>query len=237
MRVVYITENAYIVISFANRAVGAAWPVMDEMGKRTHFCVFLLCVGVFSPFHSTSLEETELSALLCSLVSCWDSHYYSIVQVLLLMIGKKWQSFHLPRPRWPLTPRIFIQAQTHRCTPLPSRPHLCFCLSVVCFCSILPFTSSAKFSSLLKSSPISIHRPCVRFPSSPAGLDSARIRQAGQIAGQSSSRRLGDYRVKFNYNEIDVLRWSRKKHKICVFFLSICQMQKLEKDTLKHQAV
>lgn len=160
-----------------------------------------------------------------------------IVQVLLLMIGKKWQSFHLPRPRWPLTPRIFIQAQTHRCTPLPSRPHLCFCLSVVCFCSILPFTSSAKFSSLLKSSPISIHRPCVRFPSSPAGLDSARIRQAGQIAGQSSSRRLGDYRVKFNYNEIDVLRWSRKKHKICVFFLSICQMQKLEKDTLKHQAV
>lgn len=37
------------------------------------------------------------------------------------------------------------------------------------------------------------------------GLDSARIRQAGQIAGQSSTRRLGDYRVKFNYNEIDLI--------------------------------
>ncbi|XP_047434039.1 TGF-beta-activated kinase 1 and MAP3K7-binding protein 1 isoform X1 [Mugil cephalus] len=37
------------------------------------------------------------------------------------------------------------------------------------------------------------------------GVDSARIRQAGQIAGQSSTRRLGDYRVKFNYNEIDLL--------------------------------
>ncbi|XP_069545660.1 TGF-beta-activated kinase 1 and MAP3K7-binding protein 1 isoform X5 [Brachyistius frenatus] len=37
------------------------------------------------------------------------------------------------------------------------------------------------------------------------GVDSARVRQAGQIAGQSSTRRLGDYRVKFNYNEIDLL--------------------------------
>ncbi|XP_005749859.1 TGF-beta-activated kinase 1 and MAP3K7-binding protein 1 isoform X2 [Pundamilia nyererei] len=43
------------------------------------------------------------------------------------------------------------------------------------------------------------------------GLDSARIRQAGQIAGQSSSRRLGDYRVKFNYNEIDVLSAAKSK--------------------------
>ncbi|XP_035516471.1 TGF-beta-activated kinase 1 and MAP3K7-binding protein 1 isoform X3 [Morone saxatilis] len=37
------------------------------------------------------------------------------------------------------------------------------------------------------------------------GVDSARVRQAGQIAGQSSTRRLGDYPVKFNYNEIDLL--------------------------------
>uniref|UniRef100_A0AAQ5ZWR2 PPM-type phosphatase domain-containing protein n=1 Tax=Amphiprion ocellaris TaxID=80972 RepID=A0AAQ5ZWR2_AMPOC len=37
------------------------------------------------------------------------------------------------------------------------------------------------------------------------GVDSARARQAGQIAGQSSTRRLGDYRAKFNYNEIDLL--------------------------------
>ncbi|XP_026158615.1 TGF-beta-activated kinase 1 and MAP3K7-binding protein 1 isoform X3 [Mastacembelus armatus] len=37
------------------------------------------------------------------------------------------------------------------------------------------------------------------------GVDPARVKQAGQIAGQSSTRRIGDYRVKFNYNEIDVL--------------------------------
>lgn len=241
MRVVYITENAYIVISFANRAVGAAWPVMDEMGKRTHFCVFLLCVGVFSP-HPLAVSQHTIRgdwALCLALFSCLLLGFTLLFHCSgpSLNDWKKWQSFHLPSPRWPLPPRIFIQAQTHRCTPLPSRSHLCFCLSVVCFCSILPFTSSAKLSSLLKSSLISIHRPCARFPSSPAGLDSARIRQAGQIAGQSSTRRLGDYRVKFNYNEIDLLRWSRKKHKICVFFLSICQMQKLEKNTLKHQAV
>lgn len=39
-----------------------------------------------------------------------------------------------------------------------------------------------------------------------AGVDSARVRQAGQIAGQTSTRRLGDYRVKLNYNDIDLLR-------------------------------
>ncbi|XP_031734220.1 TGF-beta-activated kinase 1 and MAP3K7-binding protein 1 isoform X1 [Anarrhichthys ocellatus] len=37
------------------------------------------------------------------------------------------------------------------------------------------------------------------------GVDSSRVRQAGQISGQSSTRRLGDYRVKFNYNEIELL--------------------------------
>ncbi|KAM9315203.1 TGF-beta-activated kinase 1 and MAP3K7-binding protein 1 isoform 2-T2 [Pholidichthys leucotaenia] len=43
------------------------------------------------------------------------------------------------------------------------------------------------------------------------GVDSARVRQAGQIAGQSSTRRLGDYRVKFNYNEIDLLSSAKSK--------------------------
>lgn len=126
MRVVYITENAYIVISFANRAVGAAWPVMDEMGKRTHFCVFLLCVGVFSPFHSTPLEETELSALLCSLVSCWDSHYYSIVQVLLLMIGKKMTVVPFTQTKVTSHPSHFhpgSNTQMHP-SPFPSPPLL-----------------------------------------------------------------------------------------------------------------
>ncbi|XP_040891911.1 TGF-beta-activated kinase 1 and MAP3K7-binding protein 1 isoform X3 [Toxotes jaculatrix] len=43
------------------------------------------------------------------------------------------------------------------------------------------------------------------------GVDSARVRQAGQIAGQSSTRRLGDYRVKFNYNEIDLLSAAKSR--------------------------
>ncbi|KAM6940055.1 TGF-beta-activated kinase 1 and MAP3K7-binding protein 1 isoform 2-T2 [Xenentodon cancila] len=43
------------------------------------------------------------------------------------------------------------------------------------------------------------------------GVDSARIRQAGQIAGQSSTRRLGDYPVKFNYNETELLSAAKTK--------------------------
>ncbi|KAM3624380.1 uncharacterized protein V6R79_022717 [Siganus canaliculatus] len=43
------------------------------------------------------------------------------------------------------------------------------------------------------------------------GVDAACVRQAGQIAGQSSTRRLGDYRVKFNYNEIDLLSAAKTK--------------------------
>ncbi|KAM9770501.1 TGF-beta-activated kinase 1 and MAP3K7-binding protein 1 isoform 2-T2 [Menidia menidia] len=52
---------------------------------------------------------------------------------------------------------------------------------------------------------------CVQCVSCPAGVDSARVRQAVQIAGQSSTRRLGDYRVKINYNEIDLLSAAKAK--------------------------
>uniref|UniRef100_A0A667WUZ4 TGF-beta-activated kinase 1 and MAP3K7-binding protein 1 n=1 Tax=Myripristis murdjan TaxID=586833 RepID=A0A667WUZ4_9TELE len=43
------------------------------------------------------------------------------------------------------------------------------------------------------------------------GVDSARVRQAGQIAGQSSTRRLGDYRVKFSYTDLDLLSAAKSK--------------------------
>uniref|UniRef100_A0A672ZE03 TGF-beta activated kinase 1/MAP3K7 binding protein 1 n=2 Tax=Sphaeramia orbicularis TaxID=375764 RepID=A0A672ZE03_9TELE len=43
------------------------------------------------------------------------------------------------------------------------------------------------------------------------GVDSSRVRQAGQIAGQSSTRRLGDYRVKFNYTDIDLLSGAKSR--------------------------
>ncbi|KAM8843157.1 TGF-beta-activated kinase 1 and MAP3K7-binding protein 1 isoform 2-T2 [Synchiropus picturatus] len=43
------------------------------------------------------------------------------------------------------------------------------------------------------------------------GVDSARVRQAGQIAGQTSTRRFGDYRVKFNYGEIELLSGAKSK--------------------------
>ncbi|XP_076027859.1 TGF-beta-activated kinase 1 and MAP3K7-binding protein 1 isoform X2 [Genypterus blacodes] len=42
-------------------------------------------------------------------------------------------------------------------------------------------------------------------------VDSARVRQAGQVAGQSSTRRLGDYRVKFNYTDIELLSAAKSK--------------------------
>uniref|UniRef100_A0A4W5LRP5 PPM-type phosphatase domain-containing protein n=1 Tax=Hucho hucho TaxID=62062 RepID=A0A4W5LRP5_9TELE len=38
------------------------------------------------------------------------------------------------------------------------------------------------------------------------GLDVSGLRQAALIAGQSSTRRIGDYRVKYNYTDIDLLR-------------------------------
>uniref|UniRef100_H3DNB2 TGF-beta activated kinase 1 (MAP3K7) binding protein 1 n=1 Tax=Tetraodon nigroviridis TaxID=99883 RepID=H3DNB2_TETNG len=43
------------------------------------------------------------------------------------------------------------------------------------------------------------------------GVDSARVRQAGQIAGQTSTRRLGDYRAKLNYTDIDLLSAAKAK--------------------------
>lgn len=43
------------------------------------------------------------------------------------------------------------------------------------------------------------------------GVEPALVRQAGQIAGQSSTRRLGDYRVKINYSDIHLLSSAQSK--------------------------
>uniref|UniRef100_A0AAY5EMH5 TGF-beta-activated kinase 1 and MAP3K7-binding protein 1 n=1 Tax=Electrophorus electricus TaxID=8005 RepID=A0AAY5EMH5_ELEEL len=43
------------------------------------------------------------------------------------------------------------------------------------------------------------------------GLDPTRLRQTALIAGQSSLRRIGDYKVKFNYTDIDVLSVAKSK--------------------------
>lgn len=143
MRVVYIIENAYIVISFADRAVGAAWPVVDEMGKLTHFVCFLLCGGGFrltlSPFHSTPLEETELSASLCSLVSCWDSHYYSIVQALLLMIEKN-DSRSIYPGQGDLSPLTFSSSLKH--TDVPPSLRIPTSASAYRLCAFAPSSPS-----------------------------------------------------------------------------------------------
>lgn len=42
------------------------------------------------------------------------------------------------------------------------------------------------------------------FP--PAGLDAGKIKQVGVICGQESTRRIGDYKVKYSYTDIDLLR-------------------------------
>lgn len=41
---------------------------------------------------------------------------------------------------------------------------------------------------------------------SPAGLDAGKIKQVGVICGQESTRRIGDYKVKYSYTDIDLLR-------------------------------
>ncbi|KAA0713473.1 TGF-beta-activated kinase 1 and MAP3K7-binding protein 1 [Triplophysa tibetana] len=43
------------------------------------------------------------------------------------------------------------------------------------------------------------------------GLDPVGLRQVGLISGQSSTRRIGDYKVKFNYTDIDVLSAAKNK--------------------------
>ncbi|XP_050969503.1 TGF-beta-activated kinase 1 and MAP3K7-binding protein 1 [Labeo rohita] len=43
------------------------------------------------------------------------------------------------------------------------------------------------------------------------GLDPVRLKQTGLISGQSSTRRIGDYKVKFNYTDIDVLSAAKQK--------------------------
>uniref|UniRef100_A0A8C2KGB1 TGF-beta-activated kinase 1 and MAP3K7-binding protein 1 n=1 Tax=Cyprinus carpio TaxID=7962 RepID=A0A8C2KGB1_CYPCA len=43
------------------------------------------------------------------------------------------------------------------------------------------------------------------------GLDPVRLRQTGLISGQSSTRRIGDYKVKFYHTDIDVLSAAKQK--------------------------
>ncbi|MGH0155301.1 UNVERIFIED_CONTAM: hypothetical protein FKN15_043405 [Acipenser sinensis] len=43
------------------------------------------------------------------------------------------------------------------------------------------------------------------------GLDGARIKQAGLIGGQNSTRRIGDYRVKYGYSDMDLFSASKSK--------------------------
>lgn len=45
---------------------------------------------------------------------------------------------------------------------------------------------------------------CTLFPL--AGLDAGKIKQVGVICGQESTRRIGDYKVKYGYTDIDLLR-------------------------------
>lgn len=42
--------------------------------------------------------------------------------------------------------------------------------------------------------------------SSLLGLDAGKIKQVGVICGQESTRRIGDYKVKYGYTDIDLLR-------------------------------
>lgn len=41
------------------------------------------------------------------------------------------------------------------------------------------------------------------------GLDPGKIKQVGILCGQESTRRIGDYKVKYGYTDIDLLRWGR----------------------------
>ncbi|XP_018425398.1 PREDICTED: TGF-beta-activated kinase 1 and MAP3K7-binding protein 1, partial [Nanorana parkeri] len=49
------------------------------------------------------------------------------------------------------------------------------------------------------------------FRLSQLGLDTAKIKQAGIIGGQASTRRIGDYKVKYNFNDMELLSAAKSK--------------------------
>ena len=92
---------------------------------------------------------------------------------------------HSPSPLL-VSPLLHINPSSHPGFPpvASSTPlHLSTCLL---------FSTSSHFT----------HHPLLH----PPGLDVSGLRQAALIAGQSSTRRIGDYRVKYNYTDIDLLR-------------------------------
>lgn len=40
-------------------------------------------------------------------------------------------------------------------------------------------------------------------------MDAGKIKQVGVLCGQESTRRIGDYKVKYGYTDIDLLRWGQ----------------------------
>lgn len=63
----------------------------------------------------------------------------------------------------------------------------------VCVCSLLFVLQHEQDLGLSCCSPL-------------AGLDAGKIKQVGVICGQESTRRIGDYKVKYSYTDIDLLR-------------------------------
>jgi len=53
-----------------------------------------------------------------------------------------------------------------------------------------------------------------------AGLDAGKIKQGGTIRGQESTRRIGDYKVKYGYTDIELLR--SEKFNFVVSIPSLC---------------
>ncbi|XP_061495159.1 TGF-beta-activated kinase 1 and MAP3K7-binding protein 1 isoform X3 [Rhineura floridana] len=49
------------------------------------------------------------------------------------------------------------------------------------------------------------------FRFSQLGLDAAKIKQVGTICGQESTRRIGDYKVKYGYSDIELLSTAKSK--------------------------
>nr|XP_020665801.1 TGF-beta-activated kinase 1 and MAP3K7-binding protein 1 isoform X3 [Pogona vitticeps] len=49
------------------------------------------------------------------------------------------------------------------------------------------------------------------FRFSQLGLDAAKIKQVGAICGQESTRRIGDYKVKYSYSDIELLSAAKSK--------------------------
>lgn len=83
-----------------------------------------------------------------------------------------------------------------------TKPTLISC----CIFLLLLWAFSLFFLRILAQEILQVHQGVSKLSLYPVGLDAGKIKQVGTICGQESTRRIGDYKVKYGYTDIELLR-------------------------------